>query len=89
MRRERQSRGEGRYYLLVVDAVDACGGRSVKVCVAGLVPKSVSYRWLDEVRNAANNAAVLLQQAVDAPGPFVLPAGLYEHGLADPVGMKQ
>lgn len=88
VRSERRGSEDGRYYIFVITADDGNGGVTTGVCVAAVVPHDQDQQSLDDVIAQAEAAVPVVQDALDNGGELP-PPGLYEHGLADPLGPKQ
>lgn len=88
VRSERRGREDGRYYIFVITADDGNGGVTTKACIGAVVPHDQDQQSRDDVIAQAEAAALVVQNAIDNLDPLP-PAGLHEHGLADPLGPKQ
>jgi hypothetical protein len=88
VRSERRGGEDGRFYIVVVTGDDENGGVTTAVCIAAVCPHDQDQQSLDAVMAQAEAARIAVQDAVDNNGALP-PAGLYEHGLSEPLGPKQ
>jgi len=88
LRSERRGKEDGRWYVAVITADDGNGGVTQGVCLLAACPHDQDQTSLDAALAQGAAAAASIQAAVDAGTSLPL-SGMYEHGLAAPLGPIQ